>query len=193
MNPPVRTTRSRWWRRSRAGLTFVEVIVSLGIVAGGAALVFGALGFMSNVIAHDRNRLNGTEVAHRVVLMYIDDFKQLRGQVHRVEQGGTMYQFDVWEEVLASESGVDPRAARTSASQRRKSIKAEQASVEERLSAQIHQITVHVYAEMPDGSRSARPVATLVRSYNPIMGLGARGLSYFAELYKQSTGRRVIE
>jgi len=179
-------------RRSRAGLTFVEVIVCVGIVAGAAVLVFGSIGFLENVAQHNRDRLNGTEVAHRVILQYIDDFKSLRDQVHRVEQGGAFYQFDVWEEVLVSESGVDDADER-SPSQRRHAVRAETVSIDDRMKAQIHQITVEVFAELPDKSRSARPVATLVRSYNPMLGLGGRGMKYVIDLMEQQYGTRVVE
>ena len=185
-----RTTNS--FRRARAGLTFVEVIVCLGIVAGAAGLVFGTVGFLERVALHNRDRLNGTEVAHRVILQWIDDFQSLRGQVHRVEHDGRMYQFDVWEEVLLTESGNEPGSSR-STSQRRSSVKADNVSAEDRLNAQIHQITVDVFLELPDGSRSARPVATLVRSYNPMMGLGGRGMKYMTKVLEESWGRRVFE
>jgi len=169
------------------------VIVSLAIVAGGVAIAFGAIGFMENIATHDRHRLNGTEIAHRVILQYIDDFKSLRSQVHRVPMGGSMYQFEITENVLLTESGDGVARSGGKASQRRKSVSAKNASVEERFAAQIHQITVDVYLEHPDGTRSARPVATLVRSYNPVMGLGTRGMTYWIEMLNESQGQRVIE
>ena len=185
-----RTTNS--FRRARAGLTFVEVIVCVGIVAGAAGLVFGTVGFLERVALHNRDRLNGTEVAHRVILQWIDDSESLRSQVHRVEYDGRMYQFDVWEEVLLEESGLEAGSSHRS-SQRRSSVKADSVAVEDRLNAQIHQIFVQVFLQLPDGSRSALPVATLVRSYNPMMGLGGRGMAYMLKRLEESWGRRLAE
>jgi len=190
----VKRRAHRPFRRASAGLTFVEVIVSLGIVAGASVLVFGTIGFLENVAAYNRDRLNGTEVAHRVILQWIDDFKFLRGQVRQVELGGRMYQFDVWEEVLTNEIGDGAGPGRSAASQRRASVRAENASIDDRMAAQIHQITVEVFAVRADGTRSPTPVATLVRSYNPMMGLGNRGFKYMVDLLEQSQGgKRVIE
>lgn len=179
---------SRLGRVRRRGLTFVEVIISVGVVAGAATLVLGTIGFLERVATHNRDRLNGMEVAHRVILTCMDDFKSMRGQVHRVEYDGRMYAFDVWEELLTSEDGVE---ANNSVSQRRSSRKVEEVSLQDRLQSQIHQITVVVYVEDAHGRRSERPVAWLVRSYNPFMSPGDRGIQYGVELMQEALGVRV--
>jgi hypothetical protein len=188
----VNRTAPTPFRRARAGLTFVEVIVSVGIVAGAAVLAFGTIGFLEKVASHNIDRVNGAEVAHRVILQWIDDFQWLRNQDHRVEMGGRFYQFDVWEEVLAAESAEVAGTARR-ASQRRTSVRADTVTADERFQAQIHQITVQVFAELPDRSRAPVPVARLVRSYNPMMGLGGRGMDYMLKTLEESWGRRVVE
>jgi hypothetical protein len=180
------------FRRARAGLTFVEVVVSVGIVAGAAVLAFGTIGFLERVAQHNIDRLNGTEVAHRVILQLIDDFQSLRDQPHSVEQGGRFYQFDIVKEVLTAEAGIDPSTPRR-ASQRRSSVRVDTVTAEERFQAQIHQLTVLVFAERPDKTRSPVPVARLVRSYNPMMGLGNRGMKYMIDALEESWGMRVAE
>ncbi len=169
---------------AQPGLTLLEVVVAVAMLAGMATVVLGAVSLIENAATRDRHRLNATEVAHRVIVQLIDDHTWIdRQAVRRVQQGEHFYLFDHRVDVLYREQGVDGAD-----SNRRRSQLASETGVEARLKSQIHQITVTVYLEEQDGGRSLDPYATLTRIYNPVMGEGERGIRYVMDLFEEEFG-----
>lgn len=175
-------------RTIQPGLTILEVVVAVAMLAGLAAMILGAVSLMENAAVRDRHRLNAMEVAHRVIIQLIDDHTWVdRQPAHRVQQGDYYYDFDYRVDVLYHETGIDEQGKQTSSNKRLTKL-ASDSTVEERLKAQIHEITVTVYLELPDGSRSLQPYATLHRIYNPIMGEGERGIRYVMDMFQKQFG-----
>ena len=169
---------------SQPGLTLLEVVVAIAMLAGMATVVLGAVSLIENAAARERHRVNAAEVAHRVIVQIIDDHKWIDNQPnHRVAQGEHWYQFDHRIDVLTRERGLDGAE-----STRRTAKSAAEADVEERLRSQIHQVTVTVYLENEDGRRSPVPYARLTRIYNPVMGEGERGIKYVMDLFQKEFG-----
>jgi hypothetical protein len=166
-------------------MTFVEVIVSIGLVAGMATVVLGGVGLMENAARRDRHRLEAMEVAHRVILQMVDDPRWLDNQVPRVEHGGSYYTFQVQRAIMIDEEdalgeGVDRSRLST--------LSLEDASMNQIVASQVLQVTVWVYLERPDGSVPERPMARLTRVYNPVMGAGNRGIEWMMRLLEQDMG-----
>jgi hypothetical protein len=175
-------------RTNQPGLTILEVVIAVAMLAGMASVILGAVSLMENSIVRDRHRLNAMEVAHRVVVQLIDDHTWVdRQPARRVQQGDYYYDFDYRVDVLYHEKGLDEEGKEIP-SNRRATKLASESSVEERLKAQIHEITVTVYLERPDGSRSPQAYATLHRLYNPVMGEGERGIRWVMDLFQQQYG-----
>jgi prepilin-type N-terminal cleavage/methylation domain-containing protein len=165
------------------GLTLLEVVVALAMVAGMATIVLSTVSLIENAAARERHRVNGVEVAHRTILQLIDNHKFLDGQPQRVEQDGQFYQFDYRVDVLTREDGLGGEK-----STRRRATAAADSNVEDRLRAQIHQITVIVYLEDDRGARALEPCARLTRIYNPVLGEGERGIQYVMDLFTKQFG-----
>lgn len=171
---------------NQPGLTILEVVVAVAMLAGMAGIILGSVALMENAALRDRHRLNAMEVAHRIVAQLIDDHTSVDRQPHRVQQGDYYYAFDYRLDVLTDETGLEDDAE--GPKNRRKTQLASESSVEERLKSQIHEITVTVYLERPDGARDPKPYATLHRLYNPIMGDGERGIRYVMDMFKEQFG-----
>jgi hypothetical protein len=154
------------------------------MLAGMATIVLSTVSLIENAAVRERHRVNGAEVAHRVIVQMIDDHKFIEKQpVQRVQQGDHFYQFDYREDVLTREQGLEGDEGR-----RRSAKSAADADVEERLRSQIHQITVTVYLEDEDGVRALEPCARLTRIYNPVLGEGERGIRYVMDLFTKQFG-----
>ncbi len=168
-------------------MTFVEVIVSIGLVAGMASVVLGAVGLMENAARRDRHRLEALEVAHRVILQMVDDPAWLEGQVPRVEHSGSYYVFEVRRDIMVDEEdalGVSGEENRS----RMSSMSFDDASLNQVVASQVLQVTVRVFLERADGSVGERPLAELTRVYNPVMGAGNRGIEWMMKLLERDLG-----
>jgi len=161
----------------RRGMTFIEVVVSVGLLAGLASIVLGAVALIENASLRDRYRLDAMEVAHRVVLQMVDDPRWLDGAVKRVEQNGTFYHFEVERDVMVNEDATAgaPDETRTA---RRRSRSFEDADLNQVIASQVLQVRVTVFRELDDGSITPDPIVELLRVYNPVTGSGRRGIEY---------------
>lgn len=169
MPVPARTNPTP---RARGGLTFVEVLLASALLTGLAAIVFGAVNLWSAAAEREVRRAEAMEVAHRVILQYIDDFKWIRGQEPVVMLNGRFYHFELLTEDLAEESIDDNRT-------RRRAVERGSLTASERMQSQLVQLTVTVYAEDADGFVDPTPDAMLRRIYNPVLGAGGmRGFQY---------------
>lgn len=79
-NGPVRRRRAghRSAPRCRRGLTFLEVVCAVGILALVVASVTAVVTFIVNSQQVQQRKLNATEVANRLMLIYLDDPNELK-------------------------------------------------------------------------------------------------------------------
>jgi len=97
------------------------------------------------------------------ILQDVRDPREMVGQPKRVPFDGRFYKFDLDVELVARDVAGDGPIRRTSK-------KVADVGLDEKLSAQLHRVTVRVRLD-DDKSESPRPVlATMTRMYNPFMG-----------------------
>ncbi|NJK32933.1 MAG: type II secretion system protein [Deltaproteobacteria bacterium] len=148
------------------GLTILEVLVALVIVALATAMVSSVVSAQfsaERAFEHERNAL---EVAHRIILQHIDDETVLHGQPNRVEQGGFTYRFEIERVVLQirPQGTIDDQSDRPVRAEvqvvPRASLTADQIIAEK-----LQRVTVRVFHD--DAASGARPLAQLSRVFNP--------------------------
>lgn len=161
-----RTRRpSRPFRRS--GLTILEVIISLAILSGIGSVLFGTIGFTENAAKYDRHRLNAMEVAHRIVIQWIDDPKWIRNQPKRTEYDGHMYVFDVQELILVNDAEGDNIDANVRG---RVILQSDLEAMGQEGAGRIAEsalrvLGIRVWLQHEDGSVDADPLVHMTRTY----------------------------
>ncbi len=149
-------------RLHHRGLTFLEVVVSLALLATLASSILGAISFMETAGARARFRLDATEVAHRLITQYIDNQALMPPDNLPIQQGDHLYRWTLREEILAREEGPGSLA-------RRSGRIASQMTAMEQIPEMLNRLTLEVYLDDPDDPLShARPIARLNRIYSPI-------------------------
>ncbi len=139
--------------RAHAGLTFLEVVISLAMLAGVTSVILGAVGFIENAAVRDRMRLDATEVAHRVVIQYIDDPSWLKNQPKRYIYNERPYVFKYEEQyLLDGEEGVAASAETTE-------------DFDDIVASAMRVVTVTVWLEGEGGVVEPEPLAVLSRTY----------------------------
>lgn len=144
----------------RTGVTFLEVVFSSVILALAAAAITGAFSLIERLSMRDEARLDAYEVAHRLILQYMDDPDSLPPTHLPIEIGNRRFHYAAGAEALlqepgAAEAGVDRRESRNVA----------QLDSTEILRGRLLLITVRVDWERPDGFRDT--VAVLSRVFDP--------------------------
>ncbi|MBL0926793.1 MAG: prepilin-type N-terminal cleavage/methylation domain-containing protein [Phycisphaerales bacterium] len=175
--PPSRTLPRR------KGLTFLEVMVSLAVLGLTASMIFGGVAFVEGVSMRDRHRLNAAEVAHRIVLQYMDDSEKLRGQPNVVEQGGFRYVFKYEDSLLLEEREEGATASRRTAKAFGES------SVNEMLTSRITQLKVTVWVANR-GRAEGPPLIELVRIYDAAGGPPERTIEWLKRQLKDMMEQR---
>lgn len=151
--------------RRDAGLTLLEVVVSVAMLSLLASVVMGAISFMETSVARERHRLQAMEVAHRVVAQYLDNPDLMPDPKLPIQQGVSYYRFTLREEVMMEDGD------KSDLRRRRGRLKSE-LTVEEQLPQLINRLTVQVFLDDPATSTidSNRPLIELVRIYDTING-----------------------
>lgn len=147
--------------RARAGLTFLEVVVSIAILAGVGSIVFGVIGFTTGNQQRDAHRVEAMEVAHRVVLQWIDDPEWIRSQPKRYPYAGSTYAFEVREMFLVNEEDRDVSGGRMSATP----TPQDEAGTREIITSGLRLLDVYVWREREDGIVEDEPLAHINRVY----------------------------
>lgn len=149
--------------RARAGLTFIEVIVAAAMLVGLTSAIMGAISFLDSSAARQRHRLQGMEVAHRLVAQYLDDKELLPDSSLPIQQGESFYRFTIREEILEQEENTGDNLKR-----RRGRLKSE-LTVDEQFRHLLQRITVTVYVDDPSNPAldASKPIATLSRMFSP--------------------------
>ncbi len=149
-------------QRHKPGLTFLEVVISLAMLATLATSILGAVSFMETASARGRFRLDATEVAHRLITQYIDNQALMPPDNLPIQQGDRLYRWTLREEILAREDGPGSLA-------RRSGRVASQMTAMEQIPEMLNRLTVQVYLDDPSDPLSlSRPIAHLDRIYSPI-------------------------
>lgn len=166
MHGQMRTTTHRTVKgRAPRGLTFIEVMMATMLLVGFASIVVGAMSFLEMSAIREKHRLQGTEVAHRLIVQYLDDKDNMPSDEKLIQQGENYYRYTLVETSLQrddSESGLSRRRAR----------RVDELTAEQSLLAMLNRVTVTVYLDDPASPvLDARfPVAQLSRTYNPVSG-----------------------
>lgn len=172
---------------TRRGLTFLEVIMAAALLALATSMIFGGISFMESTAVRDDRRAAAMEVAHRVVLAYLNDKEDMKRQQGRYTYANVGYVFEWKEEVLERGEGGSTGLTR------RRSTLATEVDAEAALSAQLYQFTVWVALEDPSapGVPIGPPLAEIVRVYNPIAQFNDdRLLEWVLEVIQQGNARR---
>ncbi len=153
-------------RRGAQGLTFIEVVVSVAMLALISAALMGSLSFMETAAARERHRLHATEVAHRVIAQYLDNSEEpVIKENLPIQQGDSVYRWTLEEEVLVQEDTGAKNLGR------RVGKAVGTLTAEEQLPAMLNRITVRVWlADETPHLDTVEPMAEMVRIFNPISG-----------------------
>lgn len=150
----------------RRGLTLLEVIAATALLAGLASIVLGAISYMEGATTRERHRLQGMEVAHRIIAQYIDNPSLLPDDSKPIQQAESFYFYRLQEDVLVQEQGAEGEIRRRTAKRK------QDLSVEEALPAMLNRLTVRIFLDDPTNPvvEAGRPLVELVRVFNPITG-----------------------
>lgn len=153
-------------RTTRRGMTLLEVVAATALLAGLASIILGSISYMEAAAARERHRLQGMEVAHRLIAQYMDNPSALPDDSLPIQQAESYYRWSMIEEVMMKEEGS------TKDTGRRRGRRREELSVNDALPAMLNRITVKVYLDDPSSPvlDTSSPVAELVRIFDPIEG-----------------------
>gem|GEM_PF-2440898 len=147
---------------NRRGVTFLEVALAIMLLAGVAASVTASYAQLRRSSLIEQEKLNAMEVAHRVIVGYMNDPATVPDPSDFIEQGTGRYRALVSESVLVEESGSDNSYSV------RKPIPINNATENERVGAGLIMVTVRVY---PYDTAGPLPrdtmVAELSRMFDP--------------------------
>lgn len=162
----VRTCISEQKHAARRGLTLLEVVAATALLAGLASIVLGAISYMETATARERHRLQGMEVAHRIIAQYIDNPKFLPSESLPIQQGESFYRYSLQEDVLVQEAGAEGSIRKRTAKRK------QDLSVEQALPEMLNRLTVRIFLDDPFSTvlDPTRPIAELIRIFDPIQG-----------------------
>ncbi len=144
---------------ARRGVTFLEVVFSAVILAIAAGAITGAFALIERLSLRDDARIAGHEVAHRLILQYMDDPESLPPEHLPLEMGRFRFRYTIGKEALlqddAGEAGVERREGRN----------VNNLDMAERLRGRLLLIRVRVNWDQGDGALNE--VAALDRVFDP--------------------------
>mgnify|MGYP001177782132 CR=1 FL=1 len=98
---------------ARRGVTFLEVVFSAVILSLAAGAISGAFALIERLSLRDDARLAGYEVAHRLILQFMDDPDSLPPEHLPLEMGKFTFRYTLGKEALvedqAGETGIERR------------------------------------------------------------------------------------
>jgi type II secretory pathway pseudopilin PulG len=147
------------------GMTVLEVIAALAVLAGVASMVTGVLQFQRRAAEIDRTRLAAAEAAHRLILQYIEDSRSVENARAPVEIDGELYDFTLRVDVLISRGSGDDGAPA-----RREARDAAAVPIIDLLTNRLKRVTIRSW---PADQRFAfgpdNPAAELTRTYDVLV------------------------
>ncbi|MCA9298616.1 MAG: hypothetical protein KDA28_06090 [Phycisphaerales bacterium] len=153
---------------ARPGMTFLEVVLAVALLGAIASTMFGAFEFLFRADARERHQLASAELAHRLMLQFLDDEESMPAPNLPVPYGPAdneslyrwsleRYQLRYEESVAVQEAQSNSRRTRTSPTDTRENLQ---------------QIVITVWlAEDSGGSTEpmpGTPMARIVRLYDPM-------------------------
>lgn len=145
--------------RARGGVTFLEVVFASALLGIATSGFVAALGAVETLDSLSEQGLEAHEVAHRVILQFMDDPRSLREDTP-YPLGRGVYRYIVRKDVLLPEDAESERVSI------RKGAHTKTLDPMARIRARLTMVTVEVYEE-EDGRRGVQPLATLSRIYDP--------------------------
>ena len=145
--------------RARGGVTFLEVVFASAMLGIATSGFVAALGAVETLDALSARRLEAHEVAHRVILQFMDDPRSLQEDTP-YPLGRGVYRYIVRKDVLLPEDAESERVSI------RKTAHTKTLDPIARIRARLTMVTVEVF-EDEDGLRGRDPLATLTRIYDP--------------------------
>ncbi len=171
--------------RARGGVTFLEVVFAsalLGVATSGFVAALGAVESLGAVSVH---RLEAHEVAHRVILQFMDDPRSLQEDTP-YPLGRGVYRYIVRKDVLL------PEDAESESVSIRKGAHTKTLDPMARIRARLTMVTVEVYEE-EHGRRGRAPLATLSRIYDPFADAENDPQSFMQHVVDMFEGDPVIQ
>ena len=171
---------------NRRGMTFLETVAAVVIIGMLAAAVTSAISFVAGVQRQQQRQLEAAEVAHRLILQYIDDPKEMPPPTQPIGPlNGDAFRYEFDEQPVEVVSAVDisalptPGASGSNASPtppRASGVSLDRISV----------IRIRVWLAEGSGGASTYqpdlPGATLTRLFDPM-----------ASITRPDTGQKIIK
>lgn len=146
-----------------AGVSFLEVVFAAGMLSAAAASITAAFSSITRFAERQEARLAATEVAHRLLLQYLDDPAMLKPERDVFELGRGRFRYMLNRQVLTDEqAGAEDVSIRRTA-------QAQSLGFMDKLKNRLQMVTVEVYEDV-NGKRGRDPLATLSRIYDPLGG-----------------------
>lgn len=97
---------------SRAGLTFLEVILASVILASVVAVVMAALNYIYGQSERQIARLGAMELGNRLMMIFLDDENEFKRQPRELDFDGRRYKWEAHEANVAVLPTIDGDSAR---------------------------------------------------------------------------------
>lgn len=168
----------------RRGLTFIEVVVALAMLSVFATLVLGSIGFVTSLTERGESRLQAMELAHRVVVQYLDDKDLVPAPDQFVWQGNTQYRVEIEESILQQESTTIEGLSEGT------TLDVQDVDLQQRVQS-MHKLTIAVFLWEPRTAFEANvPVVELTRHYYPFLQDEDWVRNWLLDLIAERTGAR---
>lgn len=146
---------------SHRGFGFLEVVLSIAILSAVIVTMVGGYGSIRTMVQRDQMRLEATEVAHRLILIYTyispDD---LPGPGEPIAQGERLYSYRLREDILVEEGSGDGSMSRRGAQP------ASSLSSNQKLQSGLVLVSIDVYPHVEGGAPGGEPIASLSRIFD---------------------------
>ncbi|MGP1308694.1 MAG: type II secretion system protein [Phycisphaerales bacterium] len=153
----IPTGRSR--AAARRGVTFLEVVFSAVILSIAAGAITGGFALIERLSLRDDARVAAYEVAHRLILQYMDDPESLPPDHLPLEMGRFRFRYTFGQEALLEDQSGEERL------ERREGRNVNELDMASRLRGRLMLLTVQVNWVRGDGF--VDEVATLKRVFDP--------------------------
>lgn len=90
--------------RSARGVTFLEMVVAVSLLAIVAAASFSALEFVMGMQRREQQRLGAAELGSALIVQYLDDPTTMPAQSEPLEYGAWMYRYTLSDEPVTMRS-----------------------------------------------------------------------------------------
>ncbi len=148
---------------ARRGFSMLEISLAVGLLATAVATILGGYQSMRELSHRNQERLNATEVAHRLLLIYMHEGPSaVPDEGEAIEYGKGYYRFRLQEDVLQespdTREGLSVKVARPMST----------LSTNKRFEGRLTMVTVSVYPDQVGPVPAMqKPLAALSRTYDP--------------------------